>query len=123
MRSGFRRVVPALLTLVLTAGMYAQQTAQSLITGIKADAVRAEFVGTGGSSGDSVKVRVSKGPKAAPGPHTYSVPPGSHLASSEASAQSMTIQGVAGREVSEVSYEPASVITVPERGSATYILA
>jgi hypothetical protein len=34
----------------------------------------------------------------------------------------MTILGVAGRAVSETSYQPTSVITVPDRGSAVYIL-
>jgi len=120
MRKRIGRILPALLALVLSAGLYAQQ---SLLTGIQSGAVRADFSGTGGSSGDSVKVRVAKGPKAAPGPAEYTVPEGSQLASSDAAAQSMTILGVKGRVISETSYEPAFSITVPEKGSATYMLA
>jgi len=123
MRKHGGRIFRVLLALILTAGLYAQQGAQSLLTGIQTGAVQADFVGTGGSSGDSVKVRVSKGPKAAAGPHSYAVPPGSQLASSDASEQSMTILGVAGRAMGGSSYQPTSVITVPDKGSEVYILA
>jgi len=122
MKKNLGRVFPALLALVLTLGLYAQQSAPSLLTGITGEAVNAQFTGTGGSSGDSVKVRVSKGPKDTPGPHTYSVPPGSMLASSEAGAQGMMILGVAGRETGSMTYTPTSSITVPSVGTAIYIL-
>ena len=105
-----------------TVATQARQGAESLLEGIRTDAVRAEFTGTGGSSGDSVKVRVAKGPKAAPGPQDYTVPPGSQLASSDASAQSMTILSVAGEAAGKNSYKPTSVITVPAKGTATYVL-
>jgi hypothetical protein len=117
-----RQILSVMLALLLTLGLQAQPSVPSLLTAIQTDAVRAEFIGTGGSSGDSVKVRVSKGRKATPGPHDYRVPPGSQLDSSDASAQGMTIMGVAGKDLGGLSYEPTSVITVPAKGSATYIL-
>ena len=122
MKQNLRRIFPAFLTLVLALGLYSQQPTPSLLSGIDSGAVTAEFVGTGGSSGDSVKVRVSRGPKALPGPHAYSVPPGSSLASSDSAAQSMMVLGVEGRETGPVTYAPTSTITIPAAGSATYIL-
>ena len=122
MKSLRRHMVPVVLALLLNLAALAQQALPSLQSGIQSGAVTADFTGTGGSSGDSVKVRVAKGPKATPGPHHYDVPPGSQLASSDAAAQSMTILGVAGLATGENTYRPTSVITVPSVGSAVYLL-
>jgi hypothetical protein len=95
------------------------QAAPSLLNGIQTGAVIADFVGTGGSAGESVKLTVLKGPKSAPGSQDYTIAPGSQLSGSE---DCMIIRGVAGRTVGEDGYSPTSVITVPNKGSATYIL-
>src|SRR5579872_4304700 len=79
-------------------------TLQEAITAGQADA---RFYGTGGSSGDSVMVDVSKNPNAAPGSQTVTIPPGSRLESSDAGAQSMVVLRVAGRVAGANSYEPS----------------
>src|SRR6185295_14097064 len=53
----------------------------------------------------------------------YVLPPGSGLVSRPDSACSMTIRSVVGIAQGPTSYRPASVITVPNAGSETYILA
>jgi hypothetical protein len=121
MRKRMKAVAATLMPLLLAAGLFAQGS-PSILPAVASGEVRIDFSGTGGSSGDSVRARVSKGYKATPGAHTYSVPPGTMLASSDAGAQSMMIAGVAGRETSSESYTPSSTITVPPNGAATYIL-
>jgi len=94
-------------------------TLQEAIAAGQADA---RFYGTGGSSGDSVMVDVSKNPQATPGWQTVTISPGSRLESSEAGAQSMVVLRVAGRVTGTNSYEPSSDIVIPASGSATYAL-
>jgi hypothetical protein len=79
--------------------------------------------GTGGSSGDAIKVDVGKGPQAGPGPLTISVPPGTVLNNGNGGGQNMAIAGVVGREISEYSYTPASDIVVTESNPVTYVLS
>lgn len=79
--------------------------------------------GTGGSSGDSIKVDVGKGPQAGPGPLTISVPPGTVLNNGNGGGQNMAVAGVVGRAISEYSYTPTSDIVVAESNPVTYILS
>lgn len=112
-----------LLAIALCGSMYAQTHIPTLQQAVAAGQVNQPHIyGTGGSSGDSVMVEVSKGPKAASGPITVSVPPGSQLASSDAGAQSMVIVMVAGRVTGPRKYTPSFNIVVPASGTATYIL-
>lgn len=120
-----RSLVPlliVLLALTLWSSVYAQTATPTLQEAIAAGQANARFYGTGGSSGDSVKVEVSKGPKAASGPKTVTIPPGSQLESSEASAQSMMVLEVAGRVTGPGTYAPSANIVIPTTGVATYIL-
>ena len=120
-----RRSLVGLLIVLLGLTLWSSAHAQSTPTlqqAIAAGEANARFYGTGGSSGDSVMVEVSKGPKAASGPKTVTVPTGSQLESSEASAQSMMVLGVAGRVTGPGTYTPSSNIVIPATGTATYIL-
>jgi hypothetical protein len=98
------------------------QSIPTLQDAIASGQVNGVFYGTGSSSGDSVTVEVSKGPKAASGPKEVSVPPGSRLDSADAGAQGMMILGIAGRVTGATTYAPADNIVVPATGTATYLL-
>lgn len=111
-----------LLGLALWSSVYAQTSIPTLQQATAAGQANTRFYGTGGSSGDSVMVEVSKGPKAASGPKTVTVPPGSQLASSDASAQNMMVLGVAGRVTGGGTYAPSDDIVIPASGTATYVL-
>ena len=63
---------------------------------IPSGTITAVFSGNGGSSGDSVRMRVVKGPSAGPGPVDATIQAGSVLVSSDRSAQSMMVTGVRG---------------------------
>ena len=95
----------------------------SLQVAINRGEVIARFQGTGGSSGDSVIVEISKGPKAG-GPQAFSVVAGSKLASIDPAAQDMIISQVAGRSAGSGSqmYIPVRDMQVPTSGTATYVL-
>ncbi len=120
-----RSLVPllaVLLSLTLWNSAYAQANTPTLQQAIAAGQANARFYGTGGSSGDSVMVEVSKGPKAAEAPKTVTIPPGSPLESSEAGAQSMIVLGVSGLVTGSNTYEPRDNIVIPTSGKATYAL-
>ena len=113
-----------LLTLLLAGcgGSGSALPTTTLQEAIAAGQADARFYGTGGSSGDSVMVDVSKNPQATPGWQTVTIAPGSRLESSDAGAQSMVVLRVAGRVIGANSYEPSSDIVIPASGSATYAL-
>jgi hypothetical protein len=120
-----RSLVPLLIVLLgltLWSSALAQTATPTLQQAIAAGEANARFYGNGGSSGDSVMVEVSKGPKAASAPKTVTIPPGSQLESSEAGAQSMMVLGVAGRVTGSGTYTPSDNIVVPVTGLVTYIL-
>ena len=120
-----RRVSSALLLVFLTLSLWGSGQTQGLSTlqqAIASGEVNARFYGTGSSSGESVMVDVSRGPKGARASKTVTVPPGSRLASADAGAQGMTILAVAGRATGANSYAPSTNIVVPATGVATYML-
>jgi TQXA domain-containing protein len=120
-----RSLVPLLIVLLgltLWSSAYPQTATPTLQQAIAAGQANTRFYGTGGSSGDSVMVEVSKGPKAASGPKTVTVPPGSQLESSQGGAQNMMVLGVGGRVTGPSTYAPSDNIVIPETGTATYIL-
>jgi hypothetical protein len=84
---------------------------------------RVSIHGTGASSGDSVKIDVSKGPNAPPGEQILTIPPGTVLENSNSAGQGMVVAEVRGRVVSESMYEPASRIELAGKGVVTYILS
>lgn len=88
-------VIAVLLPALMAFGQVADMV--TLDKAMRDGKVVATFRGTGGSSGDSVKVQVAKTPKAGPGPLKLTVPPGSMLHSVNGAAQSMVIMGVRGR--------------------------
>jgi len=83
----------------------------------------AKFSGTGGSSGDSVKVRVAKGANAGSGTITVMLPAGSVLVSDDPSAQSMMVASVLGVDLGGNSYRPESQILLSDNKVVDYILA
>lgn len=121
-RRGLVLLLVFLLGLTFSSAAYAQTDIPTLQQAIAAGQVNARFYGTGGSSGDTVMVDVSKGASAAFVQLTVSVPTGSQLASSDAGAQSMTVVAVAGLVTGAGSYSPRTDIVVPASGTATYIL-
>jgi len=113
---------PLALSLTGCGGSGPALPTTTLQEAIGAGEADARFYGTGGSSGDSVMVDVSKNPNATPGSQTVTIAPGSRLESSEAGAQSMVVLRVTGRVTGANSYEPSSDILIPASGSATYAL-
>lgn len=119
-----RSLIRVLETVIIVSmlGVTQLQAQTTLQQAIASGEVSARFYGNGSSSGESVMVEVSKGPKGASGPQTVTIPRGSKLASSQASAQSMTVSSVAGRSSGGGNYVPMPNILVPDRGTATYVL-
>lgn len=106
----FSRLKTALTVILLLTVCLAEHRSMSLPAAVNAGLVRASVFGTGGSSGDTIKLSVSKTARAGADDLSLSVPPGTRLASSDSSAQSMVIAGIAGRMIDEDSYEPVSGI-------------
>lgn len=96
----------------------AQQTIQEAVSSGK---LVVSVQGTGGSSGDSIKLKVRKGPSAGDGPIDATVPPGTKLAASGGGFQSMVVTGVSGEDAGNGLMRPASRIHLVG-ASATYIL-
>jgi hypothetical protein len=96
--------------------------ALTLQDAIASGKVTAEFNGTGGSSGDSVKARLAKGPKAGPGPLAVDLPSGSELESNDAAAQNMMVAAVRGVDMGGRMIEPASRIVLTGNKPVTYVL-
>jgi len=111
-------VASVLLCLALTFGGHAQSgksggsavaapiTLQRAIASGKIDA---EIMGTGASSGDSIKLKVQKRAK---GPVTVTVPPGTMLRNSSGGEQDMVVSGVRGIDLGGGLIRPASRISL-----------
>lgn len=84
---------------------------------------RVTIRGTGGSSGDTIKVDIAKGPNAGPGPVDVSVPPGTVLTNGNGAGQNMVVAGLAGRATSEHSYTPTSYMVASGSKPVTYVLS
>jgi hypothetical protein len=89
---------------------------------IAAGIVTAKFSGTGGSSGDSVKVEITRGTSLAP-MAAVAIPPGSVLVSDDPSAQNMMVVGVRGIDLDGKRYRPESQIALTDSGVVSYVLA
>jgi hypothetical protein len=83
--------------------------------------VRVSIRGTGGSSGDSIKLHIARGPAAADALE-ISVPPGTILRNGNSAGQNMVVGEVLGRMVGESSYAPASHIELSGTSDVTYVL-
>lgn len=118
------RTFAVLLLLVVGFQSFSQvQRARTpLPTAVANGQARVSIRGTGGSSGDSVKVEIAKGPKAGPGPLEITVPPGTVLTNGNAGGQDMVVAGVTGRATSEYTYTPTSTIVVAGSKPVTYVL-
>lgn len=108
------RLKVALTVILLLAVCLAQQRTMTLSAAVDAGLVTADMQGTGGSSGASVTVTVSKTPRAGSGPLSLGVPPGTRLASSDSASQSMVVAGILGRMIDDERYEPVSRIFLSE---------
>ena len=97
-----------------------QVNAEDLADAVTSGKVGVRLLGTGGSSGDSVRITVSR--TGASGEDlNLSVTPGTRLQSSDSSAQSMVIARVRGRVVDAIHFAPTDTIEVTAT-PATYIL-
>ena len=85
--------------------------------------VVADFSGNGGSSGDSVRVQLSKGSKSSPGLVEEVLPIGSILTSRDEGAQSMVVAGVRGVELGGGKFRPESRIVLTDGETVTYVLS
>lgn len=94
----------------------------TLSTAISQRVVFAQFEGTGGSSGDVIRINIKKTEKAAPGMLVLTIPPGSLLRSSNPFEQSMVISSVRGKSVGVMSFLPETKIVLPNTELVTYIL-
>ncbi|HLK09680.1 MAG TPA: hypothetical protein VKV30_17140 [Candidatus Angelobacter sp.] len=106
----FSRLKTALTVVLLLAVCFAEHRSMTLPGAVNAGLVRTSVWGTGASSGDSIKLKVTKTARAGGDSLSLSVPPGTQLASSDSSAQSMVIAGIMGRMIDENTYEPVSRI-------------
>jgi len=94
----------------------------SLNSAIAAGHVRAVIVGTGASSGDSIKLIVAKTVRAPAGTLALTVAPGTIVRSTVDGYQSMVVAGVRGRYLGDGRYRPSSQIVVSGSRPVTYIL-
>lgn len=128
MRSSYRFSIAflfLLLSLAASASSLVQtgQPGDPLGRAVDAGKVRINVRGTGSSSGDSVKIDVSKGLNASPGEERYNIPPGTKLSpGAGSSVQAMVVARVKGRMVDEHRYEPQEEIMVPATGTTTYLI-
>ena len=114
-----------LITLVALATLQAFGQAtetEPLYKAIRDHKVITDFRGTGGSSGDSVRVRIEKASKNGK-PVEVTIPPGTMLHSSNGAAQSMVIMGVRGLDTGGGTFVPRSRIVLASTTPATYILS
>jgi hypothetical protein len=117
------------LCLALAFGSFAQSgkagggaagapiTLQRAIASGKIDA---EIMGTGASSGDSIKLKVRKRAK---GPVTVTVPPGTILRNSSGGEQDMVVSGVRGIDLGGGLFRPASRISLTSSSPVVVVLS
>jgi len=127
----FRRnvVCSVALCLALTVGSFAQSgkvrgtAANAPITlqrAIASGKIAAEIMGTGASSGDSIKLKVRKRAK---GPVTVTVPPGTMLRNSSGGEQDMVVSGVRGIDLGGGLIRPASRISLTSSSPVVVFLS
>jgi hypothetical protein len=108
-----------LCTAPIAVPALAQQT--TLQEAVSSGRLVVSFEGTGASSGDSIKLKVKKGPKAGSDPVDVTVPPGTMLGSNSGGFQGMVVTGVSGEDAGNGRIRPASRIILAG-AQATYIL-
>jgi tetratricopeptide (TPR) repeat protein len=123
-----RRLFIGVLAAVLSAGLAAQtvaqtvaQAAMTLQTAAARGLVDYSFEGTGSSSGDSVRLKVKRTPKA-PNPITITVPSGTVLRSGGAE-QSMVVSVIRGIDVGGGFFEPTARVVLRGSAGVTAILS
>lgn len=109
--------------LTASTGAWAQTRTVALQDAIADGTVRAVFVGTGASSGDSVRMRVAKSSRAPLGTLEVTIAPGSILRTTGGSYQSMVVTGVRGVETGPGMYLPTSRIRLTGPQVVAYILS
>src|SRR4051812_34752494 len=102
------------LCLALVVNSFAQAGRASaapvtLQQAIASGKINAEIMGTGASSGDSIKLKVQKRAK---GPVTVTVPPGTMLRNASGGEQDMVVSGVRGIDLGGGLIRPASRISL-----------
>ena len=115
----------ALLLGIVLAASAAGQAARGAYTlgdEIAAGNVTAKIRGTGGSSGDSIKLDVAKTAAAPEGAIEMTIPPGTRLTSGIAGEQGMVVSRVQGQEVGANTYDASSTIVVDSTTPVTYVL-
>ena len=84
--------------------------------------VTAKFIGTGGSSGDTILLTIQKTEKAGAETLKLSIPAGTILQSSNPSEQNMVIAGAHGIQIDSQRFTPQSEIILIDNNSITYVL-
>jgi hypothetical protein len=90
---------------------------------LRAGTVVATIVGTGASSGDSVRVALQKTPSAGPGPLTLTIPRGSVLMNHSRGYQNMVVARVRGRDSGGLLFTPQETMVVQGKDPVTYLLS
>ena len=123
-RLGFLAIFGAVLGLVPVFGASSRpRTVQTLRSAIASGRVQAVILGTGASSGDSVKLVVMRTAKAPAGVLVLTVAPGTMLHSTAVGYQNMMVAQVRGRYLGGRRYSPSSRIVVAGARPVTYILS
>jgi hypothetical protein len=104
------------------AGGLAQSETMPLLDAMRSGLVAATFSGLGGSTGDTIMVRVRRNATAGARRLRLTIPPGSLLRSSDASTQNMVILSVRGRDLGGGEYAPEGEIAVGDE-AVSYLLA
>ncbi len=120
-----QKLVTAVLVVLMLTSSAARGFAQTAVMTLQAAAAQGlvdyQFEGTGSSSGDSVRVKVKRNPRA-PDPFPITIPPGTILRSG-GSAQSMAVSIIRGIDVGGGLFEPASRIVLSSTAWVTAILS
>jgi hypothetical protein len=120
-------VLVCLALIIAMAGVWWSATHNSSIPtlqdAIASGIITAEFRGTGGSSGDSVRVQMVKSPNSGLAPTAATLPAGSILVSDDENAQNMMVVGVRGIDQGDGRYQPESKIELTDSKPVTYLLA
>jgi hypothetical protein len=121
-----RLVLVGLVLIIAMIGLWWWNTSTPVPTlqdAIVSGIITAEFSGTGGSSGDSVRAQVAKGPNSGLAPVAVIIPAGSILVSNDEDAQNMTVVSVRGVDLGGKKYRPESRIVLTDKEPVTYVLA
>lgn len=120
-----QRVLTGVLAILLLAGFTAPGAAQAAATTLQSAAARGlveySFEGTGASSGDSVRLKVKRSPRA-PDPLPITIPPGTILRSGGA-GQTMVVSVVRGIDVGGGFFQPTARLVLNGSAPVTAILS